>query len=879
MMESLERIVKNSPQAAALTMGAATFMAGGNYNKAHAMIQSDVGSVLRQISTAAVMYGGIGDNPGAMYSGFRHALSNNPAMSMRNGIYGSGMLTNAMAEMGTVALNKELFSSLTGASNRNITRGFGSVAMGGMLAEHGMRGVDFSQLFDLKSGSGGAINVSLVKGGIDKLKNLIADTSKLMAAVSDLTGSQDMRELFRQTEVLTGQSVGPTNLPRLTSAVTQFRNSMASSGMSTAEQYVAAERMGKMIEGVTGSIGFGAAVARGSGMSHAAAFGNLTGYRKMLSESGVSMDAPSRTRLQEMEAQAAAGILGNADQGPVIVDAMLALQNGSLDANQSSKVNNLLGQLQSGTNMTPEQRSNVMAQLRSALPQGRGVATEFGVQVGMQGLNADSNERLSRVIRGMDRGSNIQYAKPLMRNIFGGNESASDAATLLLSNFDASTVQDVIAAGGKIDLARGTSDLEKRMRETAINGGMSDTDMRRLSESLLSSGDQLTKSKMESAVAFLSKTNFFSGGNMEADYKMTRANRTAALERLKFSGSASAAGNVVNEDSFISEILKGYHGVGDPGELGSRAVALAIQQSKNAGGDWKMKYLGGYLNRDGGLEVSLNNLETLRDKFKTSGLDFKTAIGLGADATDDQIQKHLSTPAGLEKLMSAMEGGGLRAAIDSKNGNAFSILDRHEAETLTSDLQKRYLRDSIAPLIFGNGAGAAAFVGDGDMTSQVNKARAMDSEGAKILDAFLGGGGIGGNSAEQQRAIFERASGFAQVAMTSALNLGGADKFDSDDRIKKLTAAAEADPALANILSNAFRNAAEAPDIAITGGAAQDPQEIGKVRGKAIKLADKFRELASSKESGGGKLSMSGTLRVEDKDKLRIFLDQIPNSQ
>jgi hypothetical protein len=881
MFESLKRVVANSPQANAMTLGTATLAAGGNYQRASELLQRDAGAVLRDLATAAVMTGGVGQNPGAVFSGFHQAMARNPAMAARIGVGGPGLLTNAMAEAGTIELNRHLFSGLTGGANRSITQGFGATAVGGMIAEHGARGMDFSKFFNFKDGPNGSIRPEVVEGSMKKLVDLLKDTSRVMAAVTDMTGSRDMSELFRQAERLTGQSAAPGNLKKMLTTVTEFRNSMAGSGLSSAEQYAAATRHGDVIGRMTGSAGFGAVAGMTSLTGDRTQQLNMQLLASIASNSGFTMTAPTLAELQSGKTKALAGILENPGEGAPLIDAIAALSSGDVTVDNATQLSTLIGELEAGGRLTPDQRIEKFAKIRDLIPAGRGLAGKYGTKLGLESLSDKDKARFAKVAYGVDRAVSYDSLDGPLSEVFGEGSALKTAVPFMMANFDPLTnksIVDALSSGRSLDFQSGTTELEREIRDKAGKLGIDPAQFAEFSQAISAEGSVLNSNRFNRANAVAKEGGFFSAGNAEADMKMRERNHAEALARMQFSGSSSLSG-MVNDDTFVSKLLQGYHGVATADQMGSSAIQLMMHKAQRGGAaGWEDTGLAGIVNSTGGLDVDIDQIDRMREAFRQSDGDLLQTLGLAADADSVSIKNALAGNQGFDKVLAAMTGHGMVGGID-KTSNKFRIAGSKEADGYLSELQKRQTIDTMAPAVFGSSNEQVRAIMASDkmsMSERIKQASALDPTAAGILEAMAGGEVKTG---EGQTAAMESIERYTQSLALDSIVTKNARGMDGGEQLQKMLALAATNGDVAMTMAAGFANTSEKVMAsgygfdAYADGTAVDKDLRKEVSLKSADLAKRFKELAAGGGAGGqAGGEFTGRLLIENPEQMAIQL-------
>ena len=885
-MESLMKVIYASPQAHSMVAGTATLLAGGNYRAAQGMMQADMGGLLRQISTSAIMYGGAGQNPGAILSGFRQGIATNPMMTARTGMYGSGTITNSMAETATIGLNNAIFNGVTGGADRNITNGFNNNQIGAMIAGASSRGHDFSKHFEVKNTEGGSQKVTMLKGSIEKMTQLLKDTSGLMAAVSNLTGASDMQVLYQQAERLTGSRATDRNIKKMMTTVTAFSNSLAGSGASTAEAFDMAARSGDAAALITGNAGFGSMFGRRTAISTITAGKNMEILRNLTSDAGYTMTLPSAQEIRDSKVAMLGGIMNNQDEGPVLVDAINALTNGNITGPAKDQVNAVLDQIKSGANMTPDQRMDAFTKLRSFIPAGSRLAGKYGVATGLNAMSDDDKERLVDVTTGLDRGVNMNFVKGKMRTIFGEGSGMNAAVAYMGQTFDATTQKEIVDAtssGEKLDFANGSSDLEKKVRASAEAMHLDPKGFAEFSANMLRSGGDLTKARYNQAMGAVGK-DYFTVGNSEAEHKQSELAYGALLTNIKFQGDASTSGGMKSDSSLITSLLEGQSGVTSDAIMKSSIVKLEQQRAKNAG---KQLSDFGKITPDGlvSTEKQVNDLTSSMSDAARSSLYQK--LGLKSGASNEDLQKALATKKGFNSLTAVLTAHGHAMGIDDRD-NTFHVIDEKTTSKDMKEIATRKKLEAMAPAMFANGAGAAFFndpaYKDVPWEDKLRAAKRADPEAAKNLENATGTDYTQDKDfigpVDPTKRTTDLSESFEKTANRIAMNLGRGGEIVLDKDMIALEKAANSDAGMAGQISAQLQRAAERLQTdpgQFDGGKKFDQKEQAAAVLNLQEKAAMFKKISEKGAGAGGSdgNDYNGTVRVTNSQEMIIQLAKI----
>jgi len=664
-----KRAALSDPRVQMANAALSVFAAGGNAKAAKLYMSSDKGRLQQQAIATAFNTGAFGGGSAEimargiqqMVSGSNMRIAGSVDGVAQNGIlFGSGRTANTLSEKLYNDIQGRMYSPVTGLGNINKTAGFNKSEMGEIGARLGAQGT-FAGL------SGGRVDMvgDKVTTTIDPttakyIEKKMSDTAKMLAVVKSITGSNAISQLASEAVALTGMS--GHNTEAVTKSLNQLKTAAKQQGVSFEEM---AQSRGANLQGLVGR-GFGSAVAGGllsatedrvtgavlnSKEAAARAAQRGTFVRSYTTEelrnsaikdsSRLLMENPN---LAEAGAYLSAEHMGTKETKARLEKAVSAVGNVTTDAGRSAAQSELSKAIQAHSGMA----AGVLTQQ---------IGTE-GVQNSMSAAQANLvGEAANKATAGLVGGN-------LIANIArkaGASAEDTRASQTFFAAFDAKTKNELTdaLAGGDTDKFSKIVDANK---DTLLKGGIKTEDIENLKKSGAAGPAKFNQLISNVGLA---------GGNRLVSMTNVQTRTALAENAATEAWMANSVGNTaVNKEDFFTALQRG-----------------AFKDHPVTNGNM-LNYLSGKgkvstFDLENNAPNSAEKSKDLAKILNTYG-DFNKTLGLGKDATGEEIQKAMQSPEGVNATRKFFETQKVTYTQDTKHLN---VVDKAASNTAGESVQ------------------------------------------------------------------------------------------------------------------------------------------------------------------------------------------------
>ena len=690
------------------------FMSGGNAKAAKLYMESDKGRLQQQAVATAFNTGAFGGGSAEimargiqqMVSGSNMRIEGSAAGASQSGtLFGAGRVSDTLAEKLYNDIQGRMYSPVNGLGNINKTAGFNRTEMGEIGSRLGAQGAFAGLLGGKVDMVGGTVTTTLDDTTAKYIEKKMSDTAKMLAVVKSITGSNAISQLASEAVALTGMS--GHNTEAVTNSLNQLKTAARQQGVSFAEM---AKSRGTNLQGLVGR-GFGSELAGGllsatEDRVTGAAIANREAAARG-AQRGTFVRSYTTEELRNSAIKDSARLLM---ENPNLAEAGAYLSAENMGTKETrARLEQAVSAV--GNVDTDAARSAAQSELSAAVLAHSGMAAGALTQLlGTPGVHASmSAAQSARIGEVANKATSGLVGGNLIANIArkaGASAEDTRASQTFFAAFDPKTkneLTDALAGGN----AKKFSEIIDANKDTLLKGGIKAEDIENLKKSGAAGPAKFNQLISNVGLA---------GGNRLASMTNVQTRTAMADAEAARSWMEHSVGDVAaNKEDVFTALQRG-----------------AFKDHQITSGNL-MNYLSGKgktstFDLEGNAPNSPEKAMEFAKILNTYG-GFNKALGLGEDASGEEIRKAMQSPAGKDATRKFLEGQNATYVQDTKR---ISVANKSDSAKAGEVLQLAQEGQSLLAL---KGVDVSSPEGRKQLTDYIGRRTAKTGETADAVAA------------------------------------------------------------------------------------------------------------------------------------------------